>query len=67
MWFSTYPHAYSPDLNPIEEAFSYVKQYLKKHDELLQVLGDPSHILQAAFDSITSEHCNAWITHSGYT
>ena len=28
--------AYSPDLNPIEEAFSFVKQYLKEHDELLQ-------------------------------
>ncbi len=26
---------YSPDLNPIEEAFSYVKNYLRKHDELL--------------------------------
>ncbi len=24
---------YSPDLNPIEEAFSYVKQYLRHHDE----------------------------------
>ena len=27
---------YSPDLNPIEEAFSYVKTYLCKHDEFLQ-------------------------------
>ena len=27
---------YSPDLNPIEEAFSNVKKYLRKHDELLQ-------------------------------
>jgi len=25
---------YSPDLNPAEEAFSYVKTYLRKHDML---------------------------------
>ena len=48
---------YSPDLNPAKEA---VKQYLRVHDE------DPSHVLQAAFDAITSDHCNAWITHAGY-
>ena len=29
---------YSPDYNPIEEAFSYVKYYLKKHDNILQLL-----------------------------
>jgi len=27
---------YSPVLNPAEEAFSYIKSYLKKHDEMLQ-------------------------------
>ena len=32
---------YSPDLNPLEEAFSYVKQYLKKHDDLLQSIPNP--------------------------
>ena len=42
---------YSPDLNPIEEAFSYVKGYLRKHDALLQILQDPTDVLQAAFDS----------------
>ena len=26
---------YSPDLNPMEEVFSYVKSYLRMHDELL--------------------------------
>ena len=50
---------YSPDLNPAEEAFSFVKQYLRMHDELLQAIRDPSHVLQAAFDAITSDHCNA--------
>ena len=57
---------YSPDLNPVEEAFSYVKNYLRKHDELLQAISDPTDIIQAALDSITPENCNAWINHSGY-
>jgi transposase len=30
-----FPPPHSPDLNPIEEAFSCVKAYLRKHDELL--------------------------------
>lgn len=58
---------YSPDLNPIEEAFSFVKQYLRRHDELLQALPDPTLVLQAAFAAITPDHCKAWIEHSGYS
>jgi len=40
---------YSPDLNPLEEAFSYIKQYLRKHDELLQALRDPRDVIMQAF------------------
>ena len=58
---------YSPDLNPVEEAFSYIKNYLRKHDQLLQVISDPTDVIQAAIDSITPDHCNGWINHSGYT
>lgn len=39
---------YSPDLNPLEEVFSYVKGYLKKHDLLLQCIPDPTVILLIA-------------------
>ena len=39
---------YSPDLNPIEEAFSYIKYYLKDHDELLQEVNDPLPIIRSA-------------------
>ena len=56
---------YSPDLNPIEEAFSYIKYYLKDHDEVLQSVKDPKLILHAAFKSITVEMCQGWINHSG--
>ena len=57
---------YSPDYNPIEEAFSYVKWYLREHDDILQIRQiDPYPIIMSAFESITP-HCNGWITHSGY-
>ena len=31
---------YSPDLNPAEECFSYVKGYLREHDSILQLIPD---------------------------
>ena len=33
---------YSPDMNPIEEMFSYIKYYLKDHDKILQVMDNPA-------------------------
>lgn len=56
---------YSPDYNPIEEAFSFVKSFLRHHDDLLQSLPDPTIVIREAFNTI-GEHCNSWITHSGY-
>ena len=57
---------YSPDYMPIEETFSYVKYYLKKHVELWEVMDDPKPLIQAAFESITSQLCKKWITDCGY-
>ena len=57
---------YSPDLNPIEFAFSYVKSYLRGHDEVLQAISDPSSIIKAALESITQQHCEGWIKNAGY-
>ena len=54
------------DYNPIEELFSYVKYYLKEHDEVAQALGDIKPFLRSAFDNVTHTQCNGWITHSGY-
>ena len=50
---------YNPDLNPIEEAFNYVKSYLKKHNILLQSGAPLPTIVEAAFESITINHCNS--------
>lgn len=57
---------YSPDLNPAEEMFSYVKYYLKDHSELLLCSKDSIDMLKSAFESVTMEQCNKWITHAGY-
>ena len=58
---------YSPDLMPLEESFSCVKNYLRRHDKLLQALVDPSDVIQEAFESsLTRENCLAWIHHAGY-
>jgi transposase len=57
---------YSPDFNPAEEAFSYVKGYLRKHDDLLQAGAPLNYILKAAFESITDKHCESWINYCGY-
>ena len=58
---------YSPDYNPVEEAFSYVKYYLKRHDDLLQTLHDKSPVIKSAFKSITAQQACAWITDSNYS
>lgn len=57
---------YSPDFNPIEETFSYVKYYMKANDHLIQSLSNPLPVLKHAFNIVTCEQCNAWISHSGY-
>ncbi len=59
---------YSPDYNPCEEMFSYIKYYLKDHDEILQSMNTQSciHVLHSAFASVTKLQCKNWIAHAGY-
>ena len=57
---------YSPDYNPFKEAFSYVKYYLKEHEEILKAVPSPMTLLSAAFESITAEQCAASIKHAGH-
>ena len=58
---------YSPDYNPIEEHFSYLKYYLKEHEDLIQAVPSPVHIIEEGLISVTSSQCNGWINHSGYS
>ena len=55
---------YSPDLNPIEEAFSKVKALLRRagaraHEALLEALG-------AALDAVTARDTRGFFEHCGY-
>lgn len=56
--------AYSPDFNPIEEAFSKVKQFLRRAQARSD--DDLRDATWAAFDTITSSDAAGWFTHCGY-
>ena len=55
-------------MNPIEEAFSKVKSYLKANDPYIQVVEDSEipNVITAVFASITSDDCYSWVEHSGH-
>ena len=57
---------YSPDYNPIESAFGFVKSYLKKHDGIITAMRDLRPLLKDAFDTITTELAQSWIEDCGY-
>jgi transposase len=59
-----YLPSYSPDLNPIEQAFSKVKTAVRRaeartHDALVDAY-------DAALSVVTQADAHGWITHSGY-
>ena len=54
---------YSPDYNPIEEAFSKVKAEMKSMEKETQLL-DIGSVVLSAFTSITVTDCNQWIKDS---
>ena len=56
---------YSPDLNPIEEAFSKAKAMMKAMENEMQVIDDIDTIVYSAFSTITASDCEGWITDSG--
>jgi transposase len=61
LWFLP---AYSPDLNPIEEAFSKVKGHLRRaaartRGALVEAMGE-------ALSAVTPRDAEGWIAHCGY-
>ncbi len=61
VWFLP---AYSPDLNPIKEAFSKVKALLKKAAaRTKEALVDA---IARALAAVTTEDARGWFSHSGY-
>jgi len=61
-----YLPAYSPDLNPIEESFSALKAYIRRHGHALRQNLDPVACLYEACGCITAEMCEGWFRHAGY-
>ena len=56
--------SYSPDLNPIEEAFSKIKAFVRKEgarvrEALVEVIG-------RALAAVTIEDAASWFAHAGY-
>ena len=56
---------YSPDYNPIEEAFSKIKSALKSMEDALHSGLDLHTCMAAAFADITGEDCQSWLSHCG--
>lgn len=65
---------YSPDLNPIEECFSFMKGYIRQHGEHFREAFEgcreqpelPYTSLYDALDQVTPEQSQSWFRHSGY-
>ena len=57
---------YSPDYNPIEEAFSKVKTVIETYEQELELDGmDLKDLVLLAFAQITLTDCYNWIKHCG--
>ncbi|PPQ84100.1 hypothetical protein CVT24_002275 [Panaeolus cyanescens] len=63
---------YSPDLNPTEECFSFIKHYIRRHGQEFRDAveigddADPYLFLYGALNEVTAAHAQAWFSHSGY-
>ncbi len=55
---------YSPDLNPIENAFSKLKEFLRKAAE--RTLDGLTQATAGALDDFTPEHCLNFFSHANY-
>ena len=56
--------SYSPDFNPIEQAFSKLKTFVRKHKaRTKQALDD---VIAAALKVVTLQDVIGWFSHAGY-
>ena len=56
--------AYSPDLSPVEEAFSKIKTRVKAAGARTRTALDAA--IAAALATVTSDDAAGWFTHAGY-
>lgn len=62
---------YSPDFNPIEEAFSKVKHFIRRNGHLMESSKDGTlnglfHDMHIAMDVVTAQDAKGYICHAGY-
>jgi len=57
-----YLPTYSPELNPIEEAFSKIKHYIKKHKP--RIMGDLFNTIGNAVKTVTKDDIIGYVNHS---
>ena len=57
---------YSPDFNPIEEAFSKIKHWIRRNADLFVANNSIIHDMLIAMGVITPEDAFGYIAHSGY-
>lgn len=58
---------YSPDFNPIEQAFHSVKAWLRRHEAEAVLPEARPWLIQQAAMSITVADAEGWIINSGYS
>ncbi|KAF8684168.1 hypothetical protein RHS04_01450 [Rhizoctonia solani] len=58
---------YSPDFNPIEEAFSKAKSWLRRHNTQLIEPAQRPWLIHQAMLSITPDNALGWIENCGYS
>lgn len=58
---------YSPDLNPIEEAFSKIKAFIRRHGAVLVHKGDGMIFdLMQIMEVVTGDDAVGYFIHAGY-
>ena len=56
---------YSPNMNPIEHAFSKAKAMMKAMKNVMEGWMDIDTIMYSAFSTITTGDCEHWIAETG--
>lgn len=57
---------YSPDFNPIEEAFSFIKGWLRRHETEYTDSDQLPWLMEGATREITRERALSWFADCGY-
>jgi transposase len=59
---------YSPDLNPIEEAFSKIKHFIRRHGDYYAATTEDGIMFDICevLDIVTSDDAEGYFLHAGY-